>query len=72
MDDLTKDLYKIALILRTYPKPIIAAVNGWAIGAVMNLALSCDFIIASEKAKLSQSFCKLALISGFAGSILLS
>lgn len=72
MDDLTKDLYKIALLLRLYPKPVIAAVNGWAVGAGMNLALSCDFIIASEKAKFRQSFCKLGLIPGFAGSILLS
>jgi len=72
MDDLTQDLYKIALTLRLYPKPVIAAVNGWAVGAGMNLALSCDFIIASEKAKFRQSFCKLALIPGFAGTILLS
>ncbi|MFX0074040.1 MAG: enoyl-CoA hydratase/isomerase family protein [Candidatus Hermodarchaeota archaeon] len=72
MDDLTKDLYKIALYLRLYPKPVIAAVNGWAVGAGMNLALSCDLIIASEKAKFRQSFSKLALIPGFAGSIILS
>lgn len=72
MDDLTKDLYKTALILRLYPKPIIAAVNGWAVGAGMNLALSCDFIIASEKARFRQSFAKLGLIPGFAGTILLS
>ncbi len=72
MDDLTQDLYKIALILRLYPKPVIAAVNGWAVGAGMNLALSCDLIIASEKAKFKQSFCKLALIPGFAGTIILS
>ena len=72
MDDLTKDLYQIALELRLYPKPVIAAVNGWAVGAGMNLALSCDFIIASEKAKFRQSFSNLALIPGFAGSILLS
>ena len=72
MDDLTKDLYKIALILRLYPKPIIAAVNGWAVGAGMNLALSCDLIIASTNAKFRQSFSKLALIPGFAGSIILS
>jgi 2-(1,2-epoxy-1,2-dihydrophenyl)acetyl-CoA isomerase len=72
MDELTQDLYKIAKILRVYPKPVIAAVNGWAVGAGMNLALSCDFIVASENAKFSQSFCKLALIPGFAGTILLS
>ncbi len=72
MDDLLKNLYKIALILRQYPKPIVAAVNGWAIGAGMNLALSCDLIVASSKAKFRQSFSKLALIPGFAGTILLS
>jgi 2-(1,2-epoxy-1,2-dihydrophenyl)acetyl-CoA isomerase len=72
MDDLTRDLYKIALTLRLYPKPVIASVNGWAVGAGMNLALSCDFIIASEKARFRQSFSKLALIPGFAGTILLS
>jgi len=72
MDDLTRDLYKIALILRLYPKPVIASVNGWAVGAGMNLALSCDLIIASEKARFRQSFSKLALIPGFAGTILLS
>ena len=72
MDDLTRDLYKIALILRLYPKPVIAAVNGWAVGAGMNLALSCDIIIASEYARFRQSFCKLALIPGFAGTILLN
>ena len=46
--------------------------NGWAVGAGMNLALSCDFIIASEKARFRQSFSKLALIPGFAGTIFLS
>ena len=72
MDDLLKNLYKIALILRLYPKPVVASVNGWAVGAGMNLALSCDFIIASEKARFRQSFTKLGLIPGFAGTILLS
>lgn len=72
MDELTQDLYKIALILRVFPKPVIAAVNGWAVGAGMNLALSCDLIIASENARFRQSFSKLALIPGFAGTILLS
>ncbi len=72
MDDLLKNLYTIALILRLYPKPVIASVNGWAVGAGMNLALSCDFVIASEKARFRQSFAKLGLIPGFAGTILLS
>jgi 2-(1,2-epoxy-1,2-dihydrophenyl)acetyl-CoA isomerase len=72
MDDLLKNLYKMALILRLYPKPVVASVNGWAVGAGMNLALSCDFVIASEKARFRQSFAKLGLIPGFAGTLLLS
>jgi 2-(1,2-epoxy-1,2-dihydrophenyl)acetyl-CoA isomerase len=71
MDDLTKHIYDTSVILRKYPKPIIAAVNGYAIGAGMNLALSCDLIIASEKAKFAQSFCKLGLIPGAGGTHLL-
>ncbi|MHA2288214.1 MAG: enoyl-CoA hydratase/isomerase family protein, partial [Promethearchaeota archaeon] len=72
MDELLKSLYKIALVLRQYPKPVVAAVNGWAVGAGMNLALSCDIIVASNRAKFRQSFSKLALIPGFAGTMLLS
>jgi 2-(1,2-epoxy-1,2-dihydrophenyl)acetyl-CoA isomerase len=68
MDALTKDLYQIAYILRTLRIPVVAAVNGYAIGAGMNLALSCDIIIASEKARFAQSFINLALIPGFAGT----
>jgi 2-(1,2-epoxy-1,2-dihydrophenyl)acetyl-CoA isomerase len=72
MEETLEELYKIAITLRLYPKPVIAAVNGWAVGAGMNLALSCDFIIASENAKFRQSFSKIGLIPGFAGTILLS
>ena len=72
MEETLEELYKIAITLRVYPKPVIAAVNGWAVGAGMNLALSCDFIIASENAKFRQSFAKIGLIPGFAGTILLS
>ena len=49
----------------------MAAVNGLAVGAGMNLALCCDFIIASSEAKFAQSFSKLALIPGFGGTHLL-
>lgn len=71
MDDLTSELYAIGLQLRKLPFPAIAAVNGHAVGAGMNLALCCDYIIASEKAMFAQSFSKLALIPGFGGTHLL-
>ena len=68
MDELTQALYQIAYKLKTLKIPVIAAVNGYAIGAGMNLALSCDIIIASEKARFAESFINLALIPGFAGT----
>ncbi len=68
MENLTKQLYQIAYKLKTLRIPVIAAVNGFAIGAGMNLVLSCDLIIASEKAQFAESFINLGLIPGFAGT----
>jgi enoyl-CoA hydratase len=43
---------KAALALQRFPRPVVAAVNGHAIGAGLELALSCDLIVIAQEAKL--------------------
>jgi enoyl-CoA hydratase/carnithine racemase len=67
-----KMLAKNPLKIRKMSIPVIAMVNGVAVGAGCNLALACDIIIASEKARFSQAFVKIGLVQDYGGSYLLS
>jgi enoyl-CoA hydratase len=58
--------------IATQEKPVIAAVNGFALGGGCELALACDIRVASDKAKLGQPEVSLGVIPGFAGTWRLS
>ena len=64
-------LRKLPLDLLHFPKPVIAAVNGPAIGVGVTMILPCDVRIASENAKLGLTFAKLGLLPGLGSTHLL-
>ena len=55
-------------IMSSFPKPVIAMINGFCLGGGCELALSCDIRIASEKARFGQPEIKLGLIPGGGGT----
>ena len=54
--------------IETLPKPVIAMVNGFALGGGLELAMACHLRIASDTAKLGQPEINLGLIPGFGGT----
>ena len=54
--------------IENFSKPVIAAINGYALGGGLELALSCHIRVASENAKLGFPECSLGLIPGYGGT----
>ncbi|WP_020108103.1 enoyl-CoA hydratase-related protein [Nocardia sp. 348MFTsu5.1] len=61
----------VALALFELPVPVIAKVDGVAAGAGCNMALACDFVVASSRARFSEIFVRRGLSMDFGGSWLL-
>lgn len=59
---------ELTQIIENYPKPVIAAINGYALGGGTELAMACHLRVAAETARMGQPEVKLGLIPGFGGT----
>lgn len=65
---LWEGVHRVILTLEDLDKPVIAAINGAAMGAGMDMAIMCDLRVASDRAKLGESYIQMGLCPGDGGA----
>lgn len=67
-DSLWKYIQQIPLLMEQIDKPMIASINGAAIGAGLDMALMCDYRVSSDKAKLGEGYINVGIVPGDGGA----
>ncbi|MEK7829606.1 MAG: enoyl-CoA hydratase-related protein, partial [Acidobacteriota bacterium] len=70
MLEMRENMHQLVTLLDRFDKPVIAAINGAAVAGGLTLALSCDFRIAAESARLGDTSLKFSLIPDEGGAYL--
>ena len=65
----SKKANEILLFMESMDEPMIAAINGWALGGGCEVALACDIRIASERAQIGQTEARVGIMPGYGGNV---
>jgi enoyl-CoA hydratase len=67
--DASNKANEILLFMESMEEPMIAAINGWALGGGSEIALACDIRIASDKAQIGQTEVRVGIMPGYGGNV---
>jgi enoyl-CoA hydratase len=65
----SKKANEILIFMESMEEPVIAAINGWALGGGCEIALACDIRIASDKAQIGQTEVRVGIMPGYGGNV---
>ena len=65
----SKKANEILVFMESMDQPVIAAINGWALGGGCEIALACDIRIASERAQIGQTEVRVGIMPGYGGNV---